>query len=119
MAKNEKRKGKWTDRFRFAIFNDTTFEELWRIRLSKANALLAGALLLVVTELFPPVTHPWWAKPHDGYLPELPLVAYVGDERMNASHKVPQLAIDRPQLSIFWAGIMTAAVIGSYGRSNE
>lgn len=49
MAKNEKRKGKWTDRFRFAIFNDTTFEELWRIRLSKANALLAAALLLVVT----------------------------------------------------------------------
>ena len=49
MAKNEKRKGKWTDRFRFAIFNDTTFEELWRIRLSKANALLAGALLLVIT----------------------------------------------------------------------
>lgn len=49
MAKNEKRKGKWTDRFRFAIFNDTTFEELWRIRLSRANAMLAAALLLVVT----------------------------------------------------------------------
>jgi murein DD-endopeptidase MepM/ murein hydrolase activator NlpD len=49
MAKNEKRKGKWSDRFRFAIFNDTTFEELWRIRMSKANALLAAAFLLVVT----------------------------------------------------------------------
>ena len=49
MAKNEKRKGKWSDRFRFAVFNDTTFEELWRVRLSKANALLAAALLLVLT----------------------------------------------------------------------
>lgn len=49
MAKNEKRKGKWSDRFRLAIFNDTTFEELWRVRLSKANALLAAALLLVLT----------------------------------------------------------------------
>lgn len=49
MAKNEKRKGKWSDRFRLAIFNDTTFEELWRVRLSKANAFLAAALLLVLT----------------------------------------------------------------------
>jgi murein DD-endopeptidase MepM/ murein hydrolase activator NlpD len=49
MAKNDKRKGKWSDRFRFAVFNDTTFEELWRVRLSKANALLAAALLLVLT----------------------------------------------------------------------
>ncbi|MGE5347802.1 MAG: M23 family metallopeptidase [Actinomycetota bacterium] len=49
MAKNEKRKGKWSDRFRLAVFNDTTFEELWRIRLSKANALMAAALLLVAT----------------------------------------------------------------------
>lgn len=49
MAKNEKRKGKWSDRFRLSVFNDTTFEELWRIRLSKANALMAAALLLVAT----------------------------------------------------------------------
>jgi murein DD-endopeptidase MepM/ murein hydrolase activator NlpD len=49
MAKNEKRKGKWSDRFRLAIFNDTTFEELWRVRLSRANAFLAAALLLVLT----------------------------------------------------------------------
>lgn len=49
MAKNEKRKGKWSDRFRLAVFNDTTFEELWRVRLSKANAFLAAALLLVLT----------------------------------------------------------------------
>lgn len=49
MAKNEKRKGKWSDRFRLAIFNDTTFEELWRIRLSKANAFIAAAMLLVLT----------------------------------------------------------------------
>lgn len=47
MAKNKTRRGRWNDRFRFAIFNDTTFEEVWRIRLTKANALLAGAILLV------------------------------------------------------------------------
>jgi len=46
MAKNEKRKGKWRDKFRFAIFNDTTFEEVWRVRLTKSNALLALALLI-------------------------------------------------------------------------
>ncbi len=46
MAKNEKRKGKWRDKFRFAIFNDTTYEEVWRVRLTKWNALLAMALLI-------------------------------------------------------------------------
>lgn len=46
MAKNEKRKGKWRDKFRFAIFNDTTFEEVWRVRLTKSNALLALAFLV-------------------------------------------------------------------------
>jgi len=46
MAKNEKRKGKWRDKFRFAIFNDTTFEEVWRVRLAKSNALMALALLV-------------------------------------------------------------------------
>ena len=48
MAKKEKRKEKWNDRFRFAVFNDTTFEELWRVRLTRANALLAAALLVVL-----------------------------------------------------------------------
>jgi hypothetical protein len=48
MAKNEKRKGKWRDKFRFAIFNDTTFEEVWRVRLTKSNALLAAALLVLL-----------------------------------------------------------------------
>jgi hypothetical protein len=48
MARNETRKGKWRDRFRFAIFNDTTYEEVWRVRLTKSNALLAAALLLLL-----------------------------------------------------------------------
>jgi murein DD-endopeptidase MepM/ murein hydrolase activator NlpD len=48
MAKNEKRKGTWRDRFRFAVFNDTTFEEVWRIRLTKSNALLVAALLFLL-----------------------------------------------------------------------
>lgn len=47
MAKNEKRKGTWRDKFRFAIFNDTTYEEVWRIRLTKSNALLAATLLFL------------------------------------------------------------------------
>lgn len=40
--------GRWRDRFRFAIFNDTTFEEVWRIRLSRSNALLAAAMLFLL-----------------------------------------------------------------------
>ena len=48
MAKNETRKGKWRDKFRFAIFNDTTFEEVWRIRMTKSNALMAASLLFLL-----------------------------------------------------------------------
>jgi len=48
MAKKEQRVGKWRDRFRFAIFNDTSFEEVWRIRLSRSNALLAAAMLFLL-----------------------------------------------------------------------
>jgi len=46
MAKNEKKKSNWRDKFRFAVFNDTTYEEVWRIRLSKYNALLALAFVV-------------------------------------------------------------------------
>ncbi|HUW91821.1 MAG TPA: M23 family metallopeptidase [Bacteroidales bacterium] len=47
MAKNEKNKqSNWKDKFRFAVFNDTTYEEVWRIRLSKYNALLALAFVV-------------------------------------------------------------------------
>ena len=47
MPRNEKkRQSSWKDRFRFAVFNDTTYEEVWRIRLSKYNALLALAFLV-------------------------------------------------------------------------
>lgn len=48
MAKKEQRRGKWRDKFRFAIFNDTSYEEVWRIRLSRSNALLAAAMLFLL-----------------------------------------------------------------------
>ncbi|MBE0678280.1 MAG: M23 family metallopeptidase, partial [Bacteroidales bacterium] len=41
-------RGKWRDKFRFAIFNDTSYEEVWRIRLSRSNALLAAAMLFLM-----------------------------------------------------------------------
>ncbi len=48
MAENKKRRGKWRDRFRFAIFNDTTYEEVWRVRMTKSNALVAAAMLFLL-----------------------------------------------------------------------
>ena len=44
--KEKKRESNWKDKFRFAVFNDTTYEEVWRIRLSKYNALLAMAFIV-------------------------------------------------------------------------
>jgi murein DD-endopeptidase MepM/ murein hydrolase activator NlpD len=46
MAKNDKKRSSWRDKFRFAVFNDTTYEEVWRIRLSKSNAFAALAMMI-------------------------------------------------------------------------
>ncbi len=47
MAKNDKKKRNWRDKYRFSIVNDTTYEEVWRVRLTQYNAfLLISALVL-------------------------------------------------------------------------
>ena len=46
MAKNEKSKYNWRDKYKFAIFNDHTFEEVWRIRLTQYNAFLLISFLI-------------------------------------------------------------------------
>src|SRR4030042_1664717 len=49
MAKNEKKKRNWRDKYRFSITNDATFEETWRVRLTKYNAfLLVSAIVLFI-----------------------------------------------------------------------
>ena len=46
MPKNEKKRRSWRDKFRFSVTNDTTFQEVWRIRLTQYNAFL------LITSLF-------------------------------------------------------------------
>jgi murein DD-endopeptidase MepM/ murein hydrolase activator NlpD len=49
MPKNEKKKRNWRDKYRFSVANDTTFEEVWRIRLTQYNAfLLITALVFFI-----------------------------------------------------------------------
>jgi murein DD-endopeptidase MepM/ murein hydrolase activator NlpD len=49
MAKNDKKKSNWRDKYRFSVINDTTFEEIWRVRLTQYNAfLLITALVLFI-----------------------------------------------------------------------
>ena len=47
MAKNDKKKGNWRDKFRFSIINDTTFEEVWRVRLTQYNSFLVVSFIAV------------------------------------------------------------------------
>ncbi|MBM3421195.1 MAG: M23 family metallopeptidase [Bacteroidetes bacterium] len=47
MAKGDVKKRNWRDMYRFAVFNDKTFEEVWRIRLTRYSAFLLGSLILV------------------------------------------------------------------------
>jgi len=49
MPKNDKKKRSWRDKYRFAVSNDTTFEEIWRIRLTQYNAfLLITSLIFLI-----------------------------------------------------------------------
>jgi murein DD-endopeptidase MepM/ murein hydrolase activator NlpD len=47
MAKNDKNKPNWRDKLRFSIYNDTTFEEVWRVRLTGYNAFLLITFLVL------------------------------------------------------------------------
>jgi murein DD-endopeptidase MepM/ murein hydrolase activator NlpD len=47
MAKNDKKKSDWRDKYRFTVINDTTFEEVWRVRLTKYNAFLLITFLVI------------------------------------------------------------------------
>ena len=47
MPKNEKKKRSWRDKYRISVTNDTTFEEVWRARLTQYNAFLLITFLTV------------------------------------------------------------------------
>jgi murein DD-endopeptidase MepM/ murein hydrolase activator NlpD len=47
MPKSEKKKANWREKYRFAIINDHTFEEVWRITLTRYNAFLLITFLIV------------------------------------------------------------------------
>ena len=48
MAKTDNKKRSWKDKYRLTIYNDKTFEEVWRIRMTRYN----GFLLMVFVVLF-------------------------------------------------------------------
>ena len=46
MAKSENKKSTWRDKYRFSVTNDATFEETWRIRLTKYSAFILISLVV-------------------------------------------------------------------------
>jgi murein DD-endopeptidase MepM/ murein hydrolase activator NlpD len=47
MAKDEKRKSNWRDKYRFTVRNDHTLEEVWKIVLTRYNAFLLITFILL------------------------------------------------------------------------
>ncbi len=47
MTKSEKKKSNWRDKYRFTIRNDHTFEEVWRITMTRYNAFLLVSFLII------------------------------------------------------------------------
>lgn len=47
MAKDDKKKSNWRDKYRFSVINDHTLEEVWRIILTRYNAFLLATFLLL------------------------------------------------------------------------
>ena len=47
MTKSEKKKANWREKYRFAIINDHTFAEVWRITMTRYNAFLLVSFLVI------------------------------------------------------------------------
>jgi murein DD-endopeptidase MepM/ murein hydrolase activator NlpD len=47
MTKSDKKKANWREKYRFAVINDHTFEEIWRITLTRYNAFLLISFLII------------------------------------------------------------------------
>lgn len=47
MIKSEKKKANWREKYRFAVINDHTFAEVWRITLTRYNAFLLASFLVI------------------------------------------------------------------------
>ena len=47
MEKSENKKNTWRDKYRFSVTNDDTFEEIWRIRLTRYSAFILISLLVL------------------------------------------------------------------------
>ena len=50
MAKNDTKKRSWRDKYRFSVYNDKTFEEVWHVRMTRYNGfiLLAFIVLMII-----------------------------------------------------------------------
>ncbi|HUS85702.1 MAG TPA: M23 family metallopeptidase [Bacteroidales bacterium] len=47
MAKNEEKRS-WRDKYRFSVYNDKTFEEVWHIRMTRYNGFLLLTFILLM-----------------------------------------------------------------------
>src|SRR5664279_3462606 len=47
MVKDDKKKSNWRDKYRFAVRNDHTLEEVWSIRMTRYNAFILGTFILL------------------------------------------------------------------------
>lgn len=47
MVKDEKKKSNWRDKYRFAVRNDHTLEEVWSIVMTRYNAFLLGTFIFL------------------------------------------------------------------------
>ena len=47
MAKSEKKKRTWRDKYRFSVVNDSTFEEVWRVRMTQYSAFIMITFLVL------------------------------------------------------------------------
>ena len=89
-------------------------------------AIAVLALIMLMT-VFPPITRPWWgpkaAKEGTVSTAPLPKVAFILDERFDASRQIPLFAVDRRTLVLEWLISAVAAlgvslvIIGARSRS--
>ena len=76
--------------------------------------VLLVAVVTVLTTVFPPVARPWWGSQtvHSASAASpLPFVAFMFHSGFDASHHIPQFAVNLPVLILEWVAAMVGGAV--------
>ena len=92
------------------VFSQRDIRQKWSLTTRRRAPLVIVTLtLILIVTVFPPVMRPWWGSPqptanNDSQQP-LPQFAFVLDDRLDSSGRVPLLAVNFRLLALEWIAV--------------